>query len=625
MIYIKRLATFGRVILLTKIFGLWTLLGVLMKIPFMCLYSDMIGEASFAEKVAVLWHGLRLDMAVAGYLSLLPGFMLAVSVFWSGKPLRWIWNGYFFLMAEIVAFFYILNIGLYGYWGFPLDSTPLFYISSSPADAMASVTFLEGVLGFVGVHIVALLTTYGFCLISRKTLTSHLVFPLMKKFFVGFLPVIIVMALLIFPIRGGLGTGANNTGSVYFSDNIRLNHAAVNPVFSMLESVTHEQDFASMYRFMPDDEAEKLFRPMIYTSLRSDSLSDYRIDNVPGTRVIVVIMESFSSYIMTEAGHVKGVTPTIDSLANSSLYFTNILANSFRTDRGLVSILSGFPAQPNMSLMKYPHKTKDLYSIAASLKKNGFETEYVYGGDANFTNMRSYVLGTGFNKLVSDTDFPWEQRTGKWGAHDGDLFDKAINEMEKSWREDTKNFLVVQTSSSHEPYDVPCKQFEDKILNAFYYTDRELGRFIERLKKRSGWNKTLLVIVPDHQGCWPDPEDNYKLRRYQIPLFFAGGAIEKAERIDTYGSQHDIAATVLGMLGIDHKEFTYSKDLFDAEAPHFAFFTHPDAVGLATADNQLMQDNVSRSLLFDLGENKGKNQLQAQAYLQKLFDDIASR
>lgn len=611
-------------LLLLQVFVLWTLLGMLMKIPFMCLYNDIICEASFADKINVLWNGLRLDMAIAGYLSLLPGLMLTVSIFWKGKLLRWIWNGYFFIIAEIVAFLYILNIGLYGYWGFPLDSTPLFYISSSFTDAVASVTLFEGVIGFVSLQAVAFLTVYCFYMIGNRMISCSYLCRIKTKLFHFLLSVILLLALFI-PIRGGFGTGVNNTGSVYFSKNIRLNHAAVNPVFSMLESLIHEQNFANMYRFMPDEEADGLFSTMVYTTLREDSLTNYRIENTSGTKVVVVILESFSSYIMTEAGHVKGVTPTLDSLAKSSVYFTNFYANSFRTDRGLVSILSGFPAQPNMSLMKYPHKTRNLYSIAKSLKENGFNSVYVYGGDANFTNMRSYVMGTGFNKLISDTDFSWELRSGKWGVNDGNLFDKAIDEMDKNWKPDTKDFLVVQTSSSHEPYDVPCKKFDDKIFNAFYYTDRELGRFIQRVKKRSDWSKTLLVIVPDHLGCWPDPEDNYKLRRYHIPLFLTGGVIDKPERIETYGSQQDIAATVLGMLGIDHSDFIYSKDLFDSNAPHFAFFTHPDAVGIATSDNQLMQENVSNSILFDLGKEKGKNQRQAQAYLQKLFDDIASR
>jgi phosphoglycerol transferase MdoB-like AlkP superfamily enzyme len=380
-----------------------------------------------------------------------------------------------------------------------------------------------------------------------------------------------------------------------------------------------------MYRFMDDAEASRLFDEMKHTAMRPDSIGAYRINNVSGTRVVVVILESFSSYIMTEEGHVKGVTPTLDRLSKEGVYFNHFYANSFRTDRGLVSILSGYPAQPNMSLMKYPRKTNNLYSIARSLRNNGFHTQYVYGGDANFTNMRSYLMATGFQDIISEDDFPSEQLTGKWGANDGNLFAKALERMDEAWKDDTKNLMVIQTSSSHEPFDVPCHQFDDKILNAFYYTDRELGSFVEKMKAREDWKNTLMVIVPDHLGCWPDPEDNYKMRRYHIPLIMVGGALKEKATLGVYGSQQDIAATVLGMLGIDHSEFTFSKDLFDTTFHHFAFFTHPDAVGMADEYNQIMVDNPSQKPLFDLGTRKGTNKRKAQAYLQKLFDDIAKK
>lgn len=579
------------------------------------------GEASF---LPMLLHGLRLDVAVAGYLSLLPCLLAVVNTWIKGRALRvldYVWKGYFVIVALLLAMAILLNIVLYGYWGFPLDSTPLFYFLTSPKDAAASAEWWMILCGIIGLAITTILfayplfRTYGFMAktsvdsIPKKAATSILC--------------LLMGGLMIVPIRGGFTVATNNVGTVYFSDNVRLNHATVSPLFSFLESVTHEEDFASMYRFMDDAEASRLFDEMKHTAMRPDSISDYRIANDKGTRVVVVILESFSSYIMTEEGHVKGVTPTLDRLSKEGVYFNHFYANSFRTDRGLVSILSGYPAQPNMSLMKYPRKTNNLYSIARSLRNDGYHTQYVYGGDANFTNMRSYLMATGFQDIISEDDFPSGQLTGKWGANDGNLFAKALERMDETWKDDTKNLMVIQTSSSHEPFDVPCHQFDDKILNAFYYTDRELGSFVDKMKVREDWKNSLVVIVPDHLGCWPDPEDNYKMRRYHVPLIMIGGALKEKATLGVYGSQQDIAATVLGMLGIDHSEFTFSKDLFDTTFHHFAFFTHPDAVGMADEYNQIMVDNPSQKPLFDLGTKKGTNKRKAQAYLQKLFDDIA--
>lgn len=607
------------------VFALLTAICAIGRACFYIIYHTMISEGGDTSFLPMLWHGLKLDVAVSGYFSIAVLLLIIVNICLGNhgiKVQRLIWNSYFLLTAFCLSLAYTSNIILYSYWGFPLDSTPLFYMLSSPKDAVASAEWWQMIVAPIVLAGVTYIIYYPFFRLflslekELKTVSSKLITSCVC---------VLLGGLLIIPIRGGLSVAVNNVGSVYFSENIRLNHATVNPVFSFIESVSHEEDFSAMYRFMSDEEATSIFDSLTHTSLRSKDITDHKVRNNKGTRVVMVILESFSSYIMTEEGHVKGVTPTLDSLAKESIYFNRFYANSFRTDRGLVSILSGYPAQPNMSLMKYPHKTNDLYSIARSLRNDGYHTEYVYGGDANFTNMRSYLMATGFESIISEDDFPSKMRTGKWGVNDSNLFDRALAQAERNWKDDTKDFMVIQTSSSHEPFDVPCHQFSDKIFNAFYYTDRELGRFIHAMKKRKDWDNTLLVIVPDHLGCWPAPEDNYRLRRYHIPLFITGGAIKEKERLSTYGSQQDIAATVLGMLDIDHSQFTFSKDLFDDSIYHFAFFTHPDAVGMADADNQIMTDNISHKILFNLGTKKNKLKRTSQAYLQKVFDDISNR
>lgn len=605
------------------VFVLIILICALGRVAFYLIHYSIIESGGDTSFLPMLIHGLRLDAAISGYVSIVPFLLVASSIWLDGcRVLRWIWNGYYTFISFTIALIYIANIVLYNYWGFPLDSTPLFYIISSPKDAMASAEWWQVLAAAFALAILTAAIAHPFIKLSGKLVRKQ--HDTRTKLF-STLSFLLLIALLIIPIRGGFTVAVNNVGSVYFSSNIRLNHAAVNPVFSFIDSASQDEDFGAMYRFMDDDKANRLFGEMTHTALRADSIKDFRITNAEGTRVVIVVLESFSSYIMSEEGHVNGVTPTLDSLSHEGIYFNKFYANSFRTDRGLVSILSGYPAQPNMSLMKYPYLTNNLYSIARSLKADGFDTDYVYGGDANFTNMRSYLMATGFESIVSDSDFPTSLLTSKWGAADEHLFGKALEIVEEKWKSDTKNLMVIQTSSSHEPFDVPCHQFEDKILNAFYYTDRELGRFLNKMKKRSDWNNTVVVISPDHQGCWPNPEDNYNLRRFHIPLIIAGGAVKEKEVISTYGSQQDIAATLLGMLRIPHDEFTFSKDLFDTDCPHFAFFTHPDAVGMATPDNQAMTDNVSGKTLFDIGEKKGINRVKSQAYLQKLFDDIANR
>jgi phosphoglycerol transferase MdoB-like AlkP superfamily enzyme len=354
---------------------------------------------------------------------------------------------------------------------------------------------------------------------------------------------------------------------------------------------------------------------MVYTS-SNDSV---KLLNTRRPDIYIFVLESFSRHVMQ-----TGATPNLVKLSQEGVFFDNFYANSFRTDRGLVAILSGYPAQPTMSIMKYPQKTNRLPSIAQKLHKTGYDLKYFYGGDADFTNMRSYLTSQGFTDIVSDVDFPVDERMSKWGVPDGPVVERLIASV-KSEKSKRPLLRVLQTSSSHEPYDVPWHKMKNPILNAFNYADAQVGRFVSWLKKSGRWKNSVVILVPDHLGCWPENFDNFTFDRYEIPMIWIGGAVAKAQKVSTLGSQQDIAATLLGQMGIEHKDMVFSKDMLDKNSPHFAFFTVPDAFGMITAENRIIFDNKSRQLMLDEGRHKGKNLKAGQAYLQKIYDDITLR
>ena len=608
----------GRVSLFISLFLLWTLIGVLSKLVFLAVYASIIDGIGVSDWWDVIWHGLVLDVAIAGYLTIIPALIFIASLWIESKTIGWIWKGYVGAVAFISSLAYVANIALYGFWGFPLDNTPLLYIRTSPSDAMASVTTGQLIGGLLAV---CASTVFIYLLITRLVKLPKAQQngkPLLQT-----IVILLLTALLIIPIRGGFGAGTNHTGAVYYSTNIRLCHAAVNPIFCFIESVTHDEDIADRYRFMDDREAADIFGDMTCTALRADSVGilSLRGENQP-RNVVVIMLESFSKYIMTEAGHVKGITPNLDRYSKEGMYFTRFYANSFRTDRAIVSILSGLPAQPTMSVMDIPHKSTALPSIASAMGKAGYNSTFYYGGDTNYSNMKSYFMGTGFQNVVSDKDFPKELHTGKWGVADGPVYERILKDMIASDKNE-KHLRVVMSESSHEPFDVPFKShIKEPELNAFYYADKCLGEFVEAMKKQADWDNTLVLIVPDHLGAYPLNIDNYALWRYEIPMILLGGKIT-AQQVETIGCQTDIPATLLGILGIEHNEFLFSKDILDAKAPHFAFFTFPDAMGMVTEENTVIYDNALNKAVFDEGSKKGLNKKKVQAYLQKLYDKIA--
>lgn len=633
-----------QIIWFVKTYATFVVLFVLQKPLFLFLEKGSATQPVdniFTELPAVIWHGLPLDLSMAGYLSVIPGF-LSIAVVWLKRDLvKPIMNIYFIIASLFITCSFLLNASLYPYWKYPLDSTPLFYFFTSPADAIASVSIWQVILSIV----ILIVLTIGVWFTLRLRGEKRQQYSRYAYGYGGFgsgkrnrfddfdrhrgrtsIILLLLTGLLFLPIRGGITVSTMNTGQAYYSQNAYLNHSAVNPLFSLLESITHQEDFASQYRFMKDKEADKIFATMTSTSDENTYPLLNEATFKKGTPdILIVIMESFASDIMPSMGSYKDVAVCLDSIAQQSILFTRFYANSFRTDRGMVSILSGYPAQPTTSIMRYPRKTSQLPSIARNLAKyKNYKTTYYYGGDADFCNMRSYLVSQGYQHIISDANFPIEDKLSKWGVPDHILAAKMMEDIKAQQNEKRPMLRILQTSSSHEPFEVPYHRLKDKRLNAFAYTDSVMGAIVREYRKLPRWKNTLIVFVPDHVGGYKENLNDHDRSRYQIPLILAGGAISRPMKVGIIGSQHDIAATLLGQLGVEHREFTFSKNMMSDATPKFAFFAVNDAFGIVSEENSLIYDNRAKRIVYDKGE-KGFNLKRGQAYLQKLYDDLAKK
>lgn len=633
-----------QIIWFVKTYATFVVLFVLQKPLFLFLEKGSATQPVdniFTELPAVIWHGLPLDLSMAGYLSVIPG-LLSIAVVWLKRELvKPIMNIYFIIASLFITCSFLLNASLYPYWKYPLDSTPLFYFFTSPADAIASISIWQVILSIV----ILIVLTIGVWFTLRMRGEKRQQYSRYSYGYGGFgsgkrnrfddfdrhrgrtsIILLLLTGLLFLPIRGGITVSTMNTGQAYYSQNAYLNHSAVNPLFSLLESITHQEDFASQYRFMKDKEADKIFATMTSTSDENTYPLLNEATFKKGTPdILIVIMESFASDIMPSMGSYKDVAVCLDSIAQQSILFTRFYANSFRTDRGMVSILSGYPAQPTTSIMRYPRKTSQLPSIARNLAKyKNYKTTYYYGGDADFCNMRSYLVSQGYQHIISDANFPIEDKLSKWGVPDHILAARMMKDIKAQQNEKRPMLRILQTSSSHEPFEVPYHRLKDKRLNAFAYTDSVMGAIVREYRKLPRWKNTLIVFVPDHVGGYKENLNDHDRSRYQIPLILAGGAISRPMKVGIIGSQHDIAATLLGQLGVEHREFTFSKNMMSDATPKFAFFAVNDAFGIVSEENSLIYDNRAKRIVYDKGE-KGFNLKRGQAYLQKLYDDLAKK
>lgn len=603
--------------LLYRFFALWGLLVglmVVMRILFV-MVEPAYGWSDVTVLPAILWHALPMDLSMSAYLMFIPGLILAVSIWLKNE--RWITaitRCYFGLIAFLLGATFVLDAALFPFWNFRLDSTPLFYFFTSPGAAMASLPWWVEVLLFVltGAVIYGLYRLLNFvwfkiklCLPSRRVLATA--------------GMVLLTGLLIIPVRGGITVSTMTTGRGFFSNDMRLNHATINPLFSLMYSLTHSDNLDSQYRFFEENKLNEVFSEV--NRLRStDSIPELSL-TTSTPDIYVIILESFSSGLMPSLGGEEIAVHLNNIAEREGILFTDFYAESFRTDRALPVILSGYPAMPTASVMRYTNKLGQMPGLASTLKNKGWKTNYYYGGDINFTNMKAYLVATGFDNIVADTDFEVGERLSKWGVHDGPVFDRVLKELKS--KSDKPRFTVIQTSSSHEPFDVPFTKFEDKKKNAFAYSDDCVNRFINGLKVNGSWSNSLVIIVPDHWGAYPEDLTDYRARHH-VPLIITGGAIKGAPaQINRPGSQSDMAPTLLGLLGVDSKDFVFGKNLLDKDSPAFAWITEPDWFGIVTTDGHVVVTNDGN--ILDAEGAVGSNPDLAKAIVQKIYTDFSKR
>ena len=598
----------SRVVFLIKAY-LWTVLVfIVAKVAFMLCCGEG-HDYTFGDVWQVVTHGLTLDLSTALYFLILPFLLTIVSVWWQGQILIKILRVYFLLIAIAFALAFVADTSLYPFWGFKLDASCLQYLST-PDEATASVS-----VGYLIFRLIILVAVAGIIFFGyTKTLRQHPITS--NKWLKASETVfyIICIPLIVIGIRGGLDESTTNIGQVYYSQNQFLNHSAVNPVFSFLASFEKTASNDVNYEFMDEDTCSRIINSLYNTeSIDSDTLLNTNTPNI-----IIILMESCGGEF-TEIGGRKDITPNLNRLAQEGIYFTNCYANSWRTDRGTVCTYSGYPSFPTMSVMKMPAKTRALPNIARTLKEQRqYDTHYLYGGDINFTNMRSYLISGGFEHLTWKADYnAEEQSTSQWGVRDDITFGTLLHmstTLQSPW------LIGYSTLSSHEPWDVPVKKFDDEVLNAFYYLDLCIGQFIDQLRKSPVWNNTLVIMLPDHGINYKDIDELHPLRNH-VPMIWVGGAVKSPRRIESICNQTDLPATLLGQLGISHHEYTFSRDVLSQ--------TYTQPLAIHTYNNGFSIVDSTGFTVYDLNSNQiiaGKGDVSiGKAILQAASKDISER
>lgn len=588
----------------------WLLFFTISRILFLVYLYAQTSTLTGKEIAMPMILGLRMDAAMTGYWLLIPGLIFIASAFISAQWVSILQGFVTSLLLFISTLLVVADLELYKHWGFRINATPLMYLESEAASSVNPAILILLVIIFV-----ALLTS--FMLLYWKKLAPQLLsLPELSK---KWAPLwLLITVTLIIPIRSSFSVAPLNTGVVYFHKSKAFpNHAGINPVWNFFKDVTRKDNLQysnSFYR--------PLYLDAQYDSLINAQGQTQKLISLDTPNILLIILEGFTSKIIAPLGGLENITPELNALAKEGILFENFYASGDRTDKGIVSILSGYPAQPRSSIIKFPNKTQHLPYLPKTLERSGYHTSFVYGGDIGFANMESYVTQAGFSQITEVDDFGSEFDDSKWGVADHFVFERLLTECDTA---SSPFFKVMLSLSSHEPFEVPMETVIEgndegsMFLNSCYYTDKSLGEFVRKAKQQPWWKNTLVIITADHGHRFPNPNELKEKERFKIPMLWIGGAIDKSERIKTYAGHTDIANTVLNQLGMGSADFSFSKNILADMVNSFAIYVFTNGYGYVSPANENIYD-------FDLNnylkrEGNEKELPLGKAYMQKLFDD----
>ncbi|WP_141733028.1 LTA synthase family protein [Oligoflexus tunisiensis] len=567
-------------------------------------------------------QGLKLDTAMAAYTTVIAWFFVLVSLPFPKSKARTAANVVTSVLLLAVTFLAVADALLYPEWKTKINSLALSSLQrpSEVWKVTAASQFFLGLGLAVGVSVLLIFGLYR----HQKRL------PFQETHISLNVALLLVLwpAILGVTARGGIKAIPINVSRVYFSKNAVLNDAATNTAWFFLLDLSHNGKFLSgenPFQSMSREEARHTLQKLREPAQRRPQPVSILRNRRPN--LVFIVLESWSADLVEELGGEPGITPNFSALAHEGLLFTRFYANGNRSQQGIASIFSGFPALPVVTITENPGKSQTLPRFAATFGALGYETDFFYGGQLEYGNIKAFLLNNGFRLITEDDDLP-QLPQGSMGAPDGvvaPVYAEHLNTRPKPF------LSAFFTLSSHAPYDFPGRENctrqgrEAAYVCSATYSDAALGKFFASVRKEPWFANTLFVLVADHSHSSYRPRENWQPGYRRIPLLLWGGALRPEFRgrlWDRVGSQVDLTTTLLHQMKLESSAYPWGNDLFDKNAPSYAYYEIGRGVGWVTDRGELVYDQENDRILYNSFplEQRDEAQKQAQAYLQSVVD-----
>ncbi len=584
-----------------------------------------VSSISCEEVIGVARNAFRIDVSTICYLLLLP-FLLSLFqrqlTDWNGWAL--VFKFFFYIISTVIVLLSAVDVCLYQEWGAKINSRIFLYLQH-PSEVLNSASIKHYLIFGSIVIVSSLFVHYTY----KRLSVAHSFHGMSKKGIVWMTP--FIAALLLLGIRGGWQQIPMQESDCYFSKEQKINDVTVNTFWNFNASVARSiaNKTSNPYHYLSDKELASYAENNFGNSIEH---VETKVLKSARPNVVFLILEGWSADMV---GCISGNTqqsasPVFDSLAKHGVLFSECYASGDRSDQGITTVLTSFPALPFGSIINETQKIQQLPCVSTSLKAKGYQSLFLFGGDLSYGNLKALIYQKEFDVIVEEKDMDSKFYRGRLGVHDENtfaVFSQQLKQMKVPF------FASIFTQSTHFHYDYPHQRNtitwageHNVYANSMLYSDSCIGDFFQKAKKENWYSNTLFVLVPDHSHHSPQNSNPKTADYHHIPLLLVGDVLNDSLEgtvINKPVSQCDVAGTIVRLITGDATPYEWYVDLFSSTPNQHVCFVYTEGVGIVTSKDCKLSFDAKNNRLETrptIAECDTQHMLQsAKAYLQYVY------
>lgn len=353
----------------------------------------------------------------------------------------------------------------------------------------------------------------------------------------------------------------------------------------------------------------------LYRETGPGALSPEEFQKLPRDKRPNIVYITFESMRGWETGLVADSTmpsntPLLDSiLQNHAYYFPFTHSMGFPSVEGALNEHMGVWPHYNKIIMS-TYVNIRWKSVTEILQDYGYRTEIFASTEPSFDNLTPW-----YTRWYQYTEYSPRY------TQDGPLMDRFIQALDTMDRS-KPFFLHTWTVTTHPPFKLPPgipepnpSTTETRYDLCAQYTDREIARVIDYLKKSDLWDNTIIVISGDHSS--PDLEvrqdqdiaGDFNPGHTWIHLALLGGwpGLPKPQRNERSVPLMDIAPTLLDLLDIGAPNHFMGRSLLDTGSREFLSFRLGNIVQHREDSRLLLEMETENMVYFPLSKSNKKD------------------